>query len=287
MELEKDETVFCTKCQCYQPMASFAFSQAISRTKSANLQCLQHAQYMLCPHNSCDYYKVLNPGTSEILSGYHAASDFICGQEQCRQRFSHLSSHLYTPYPMFSIKFTISLATVPFPYPGDRRSMLEAIQREFSREMVISALHSMRVPICDHYIVSSPYVLGNFDSNDIHVTDMWEKPSLYRPWGSCSSDGECHYCHALGVHSQWEFTANRRMVSEDIELYMTIRRSVPDGAPAVSLATENHARCHGMAPIQLERIREKLKTRDETETMAKNRRRWRVVRAIASFLSFG
>ena len=68
VEIDKGDKMFCAKCQCYQPMAFFAFSQAISKTKSTNLECLQHAQYMLCPHQSLDYSVVLDISIRMIFS---------------------------------------------------------------------------------------------------------------------------------------------------------------------------------------------------------------------------
>src|SRR5277367_6432247 len=194
---DKDRQGFCTTCQEHRPLTSFSLSEVMALDRFQQASCLQHNQFWLCPHVSCDYQSMLN---RYDYGGGHP----YC--TKCRTDIDHYTASQGSRFSQAFLNSRVSVALLE--HRGGPSMLRDTIQRHCTRALVHKVLDNIRAPICDHHLLSDRKVLDTYDPTDmdLYIYDRHNKPpeEMRTPR---RSDGSCSLCHAMGAQTKFRFEA--------------------------------------------------------------------------------
>jgi hypothetical protein len=257
---EKDRQGFCTTCQEHRPLTSFSLSEVMALDRFQQASCLQHNQFWLCPHVSCDYQSMMNTHYSGW--GFDGIDSHPC-LTKCRTVFHHSIASQGPRISLAYLKSSVSVALLE--HLGGPSMLRDTLQRHGTRALVHKALDNIRAPICDHHLLSDRKVLDTYDPTDIDLynNDQHDLPPEEDMRVPRRSDSFCSLCHAMGTQTKFRFEVTVVDSRSDpghafIMIKVVLIRRLGGGRWYSRLRgrVDEHWRCHGTTQRRLTRFRD-------------------------------
>ena len=260
---EKDRQGFCTTCQEYRPLTSFSLSEVMALDSFQQASCLQHNQFWLCPHKSCNYQSMLD--MHDCRWGFDridSQSSLAC-PTNCRTVFRHSIASQGSRISLAYLKSSVFVALLE--HLGGPSMLRDTIQRHCTRALVHEVLDNIRAPICDHHLLSDRKVLDTYDPTDIDLynNDQHDLPPEENMRVPRRSDSFCSLCHAMGTQTKFRFEAtvvDSRSYPGHASIMITVVliRRLGGGLwySRPRDRVDEHWRCHGTTRRRLTRFRD-------------------------------
>jgi hypothetical protein len=260
---EEDRQGFCTTCQEYRPLTSFSLSEVMALDRFQQASCLQHNQFWLCPHKSCNYQSMLDVRDRGWgFDGIDCQSSHPCSTN-CRTVFRHSIARQGPPISLAYLKSSVFV--VYLEHLGGPSMLRDTIQRHCTRALVHEVLDNIRAPICDHHLLSDRKVLDTYDPTDIDLYDN-DRHDL-RPEENMRvprrSDSFCSLCHAMGTQTKFRFEAtivntHSNPIHTSIMITIVLIRHLKNGLwySRPRDRVDEHWRCHSTTQRKLTRFRD-------------------------------